>query len=240
LSSKGVMAVIPARYGSTRFPGKPLAMIGGVPMIIRVLRSAGKIRGVDRIVVATDDERIKSVVEGSGGAAEMTSPGHTSGTSRVAEVASRYRYPVVLNIQGDEPILPVGGIGNLVETIRNERKVVMATLAKSSQDTDALARRDVVKVVRGLDGYALYFSRSAVPSGGGRFLQHIGVYAYRRSFLLRYESLRRGPLEKSERLEQLRALENGYRIRVLLCRGNSLGVDSPEDIKRVEKRLERG
>lgn len=239
MSSAKVLAVIPARYGSKRFPGKPLAPISGVPMIVRVLRRVERIRGIDRVVVATDDERIRDVVVSAGGEAMMTSKTHRSGTSRSAEAAAAFRHGLVLNVQGDEPLLPVAGVERLIAVMAAEKTLVMGTLAARSKDPEAAARRDVVKVVRSRDGMALYFSRSPVPYGPGPFLQHIGVYLYRRSFLLGYGSLPRGPMEKREDLEQLRALENGYGIRVVECGGKSLGVDRPEDIKRVEKRIEK-
>ena len=232
-----VLVVIPARYASTRFPGKPLAMIKGLPMILHVYRRAAGLKGVDRVVVATDDRRIRDVVEGDGGAVLMTSRSHATGTSRVSEVASRCRYGIVLNVQGDEPLLPTRGVEKLIEVMRNDRRLPMGTLASWDSDPDEFKRPDVVKVVCGRDGCALYFSRLPIPYLAKGFLRHIGVYAYRRSFVLRYGSLRRGPLERLESLEQLRALENGFRIRVVICRAPSIGVDRPEDIKRVEKRL---
>ena len=234
------LAVIPARYGSTRFPGKPLAPIGGLPMILHVSRGASRIEGVDRVIVATDDARIRNVVEEDGGTALMTKKSHRTGTSRVAEVAARIESDIVLNIQGDEPLLPKRGIEKLIREMREDPSILMGTLATPSNDPKEHSNRDVVKVVRSASGDALYFSRSPIPHDGGRFLKHIGVYAYRREFLLRYASLRRGPLEKAERLEQLRALENGVGIRVLICRAGTIGVDRPSDIKRVEKRLKRG
>ncbi|MCK4538720.1 MAG: 3-deoxy-manno-octulosonate cytidylyltransferase [Candidatus Krumholzibacteria bacterium] len=235
-----MIAVIPARYGSTRFPGKPLARISGVPMILRVAREATRIRGVDRVVVATDDRRILDCVLSGGYEAVITSKSHRSGTSRVAEVAAAYRYGLVLNIQGDEPLLPVGGVERLIDAMKEDRRCLMGTLATPSTDADALKSSDVVKVVTSRDGMALYFSRSPVPGGKGKFLHHTGVYIFRRPFLLRYSSLPVGPLEKREGLEQLRALENGFGIRVVTCRKKSLGVDRPGDIKRVEKEIKRG
>lgn len=235
-----VLAVIPARYGSTRFPGKPLALIKGVPMILRVYRGASRLKGVDRVIVATDDERIRRIVEEDGGTAVMTSKAHKTGTSRVAEAASGYRHGIVLNVQGDEPILPMTGLERLIDVMRSDPRIRMGTLAAPSTDQRDQQSRDVVKVVCGQDGNALYFSRSPLPSGPGSFLKHIGVYAYRRSFLLRFERLKRGVLEKRESLEQLRALENGVPIRVVTCRARGVGVDRPSDIKRVEKRIPRG
>jgi len=231
------LAVIPARYGSTRFPGKPLAPIGGVPMILHVYRRASRIAGVDLVVVATDDERIRRVVEEDGGAALMTKKSHRTGTSRVAEVAAGIESDIVLNIQGDEPLLPKRGIEKLILQMREDPSILMGTLATPSADPKERVNPDVVKVVCSAAGDALYFSRSSIPHSGGRFLKHIGVYAYRRDFLLRFASLRRGHLERAERLEQLRALENGAKIRVVTCRADTIGVDRPSDIKRVEKRL---
>ncbi len=237
MSRSRVLIVIPARYHSTRFPGKPLAPIRGEPMILHVYRRASAVRSADRVVVATDDERIRSVVESAGGEAVMTGRGHRTGTSRVREVASMFRFGIVLNVQGDEPLFPVRGVERMIACMRENSRIVMGTLASRSDDPAAFGRSDVVKVVVDRSGNALYFSRSPVPFGPGRFLHHIGVYAYRRSFLLRFGSLKRGPLEERESLEQLRALENGYGIRVITCRGTSMGVDRPGDIKRVEKRL---
>jgi 3-deoxy-manno-octulosonate cytidylyltransferase (CMP-KDO synthetase) len=235
-----VLVVIPARYGSTRFPGKPLAPIGGVPMIVRVRRRAARLRGADTVVVATDDRRIFDVVTADGGEAMMTSRRHRTGTDRVCEVAERFRHGIVVNVQGDEPFLPVAGVERLMEALQRDPSIAMATLAASSTDQRDRARPDVVKVVCDLDGNALYFSRAPVPASGGRFLRHVGIYGFRRRFLLGYRSLRRGPLEKRENLEQLRALENGYAIRVLPCRTAGIGVDTPADIKRVEKKIQSG
>ncbi len=240
MTEKRVLAVIPARYGSTRFPGKPLAEIGGVPMILRVYRRAAGIEKIDRVVVGTDSEEIKGVVERDGGYAELTSRDHSTGTLRVAEVASRNHHQIVLNIQGDEPLFPLEGVEKLIEVMRSDTGMMMATLAAPDSDREALHRRDVVKVVCDRRGEALYFSRSPIPSVEGDFLRHIGIYGYRRNFLLDWDSLERGSLEKLESLEQLRALENGYPIRVITCKHRSLGVDRPEDIKRVEKIMEKG
>jgi len=251
------LVVIPARYGSTRFRGKPLAEIGGVPMIVRVLDRAAKIRNADAVIVATDDRRIKAAVEEAGGVAVLTAASHPSGTSRVREAAEYFLHGIVINVQGDEPLLPVSAVERLIDAMRDDPRLMMATLASPASDYEDLMRPDVVKVVCDREGDALYFSRSPLPypgfaappaAGAGRskskkstapvrYLRHIGVYAFRRAFLLGYAGLPRGPLERFERLEQLRALENGYRIRVVACRSASIGVDRPEDIKRVEKRL---
>lgn len=207
-------------------------------MVVRVYRRTVRLKGVDRVIVATDDARVQEVVERYGGAAVMTSRGHRTGTSRVGEVASHHRYGIVLNVQGDEPLLPLGGVERLIEAMQGDPGIVMGTLAARERDSGELGRRDVVKVVCDGDGRALYFSRSAIPHGAAVFLRHIGIYSYRRSFLLRFDRLPRGPLERLESLEQLRALENGFRIRVLICKAASIGVDRPSDIKKVEKWLE--
>jgi 3-deoxy-manno-octulosonate cytidylyltransferase (CMP-KDO synthetase) len=234
-----VLVVIPARYGSTRFPGKPLAEIRGKPMIAHVAGRAGKLKGAGRVIVATDDRRILDVVRSYGYEAEMTSRSHRTGTERAAEVAARHNCGIVINIQGDEPLFPLGGVERLVEAMRSEKGIRMGTLASHSRDGKAFARGDVVKVLVDGEGNALYFSRSPVPHGADRFLHHIGIYAFRRKFLLDYGSLHRGPLERAEGLEQLRAIENGFPVRVLTCRSLSLGVDRPADIKRVENHLKR-
>ena len=207
-------------------------------MILRVCRRAARCRGIDRVIVATDDDRIKTVVEEGGGEAVMTAGTHRTGTSRVAEIAHIFKYGIVLNIQGDEPLLPVRGVEKLIEVMQADRNVPMGTLAAPAPVGADFKNPDVVKVVCDLDGNALYFSRSPVPNAAERYLRHVGIYAYRRMFLIRYGSMKRGPHEKLESLEQLRALENGYRIRVVQCRAKALGVDRPGDIKRVEKLLE--
>ena len=255
-----VLIVIPARYGSTRFAGKPLAVIGGLPMIVHVYRRASKIRNADMVIVATDDYRIKAVVEDAGGTAIMTAASHPTGTSRIAEAASKFPHGIVVNVQGDEPLLPVRSVEKLIDTMLSDKQLVMGTLASPATSPEDLTRPDVVKVVCDREGNALYFSRSPIPFPGSgapatpasgadappskarcnpNFLRHIGVYAFRRSFLFNFTRLKPGPLEKSESLEQLRALENGYPIRVVTCRSASIGVDRPEDLRTVEKALRR-
>ena len=253
------LVVIPARYGSTRFEGKPLAMIGGAPMIVHVMNRAAKIRNADAVIVATDDERIKCVVEEAGGIAVMTERTHPTGTSRVREAAGYFLHGIIVNVQGDEPLLPVRAVEQLIAVMQEDPALMMGTLAAPSADVDDLFRPDVVKVVCDRDGNALYFSRSPIPypafaaeSGPGptravsrrdlagiKYLRHIGVYAFRRAFLFDYKGLRQGPLERREHLEQLRALENGYRIGVVTTRSESIGVDRPEDVTRIRKILRR-
>ena len=230
-----VLAVIPARYGSTRFPGKPLAEIAGVPMILHVARRVSGIKGVEKVIVATDDQLIMDVVTADGHIAEMTSKRHRTGSARVAEVAARHSCSIVLNVQGDEPLLPSAAVERLVSVMRTDRRLLMATLATTGSGAKEMKRPDVVKVAVDREGYAMYFSRSPVPHGTDKFLHHIGIYAFRRNFILGYDDMPKGPFEKAEGLEQLRALENGFKIRVMPFRARSFGVDRPEDIKRVEK-----
>ena len=253
------LVVIPARYGSTRFEGKPLAKIGGAPMIVHVMNRAAKIRNADAVIVATDDRRIMNVVEDAGGIAVMTEPTHPTGTSRVREAAGYFLHGIIVNVQGDEPLLPVRAVEQLIGVMQEDPALMMGTLATPAADFDDLFRPDIVKVVCDHDGNALYFSRSPIPYPGFlgeriagstraasraavpgiKYLRHIGVYAFRRSFLFDYKTLRQGPLERHERLEQLRAIENGYRIGVVTTRSESIGVDRPEDVTRIRKLLRR-
>jgi 3-deoxy-manno-octulosonate cytidylyltransferase (CMP-KDO synthetase) len=229
--------VIPARHASTRLPGKALAEIAGEPMIAHVWRRARLARGVDRVLVATDDERIVSAVEKAGGVAVMTRADHPSGTDRIAEVCRTLQDEIVVNVQGDLPLLDPtyveAAIAPLVAA-GDGVPVDMATLATPLRPGEA-ERPQVVKVVRDRRGDALYFSRAPIPWPGATGLRHIGLYAYRRTFLLELASLAPTPLEQSERLEQLRALENGYRIRVEVVAASDamIEVDTPEDLERA-------
>ena len=231
------LGVIPARYGAQRFPGKPLAPILGRPMLQWVYEGARRATRLERLVVATDDERILQAARGFGAEACMTSPGHTSGTERVAELAARYDIPIVINIQGDEPLIKGEAIDALVEALQDE-SVPMATLARREANLSRIADPNVVKLVRDSKGFALYFSRSPLPhSAQEYFWEHIGIYGYQKDFLLRFGGLPASGLEKAEKLEQLRALEHGFRIQVLESPHSSLSVDTPEDIIRAEERL---
>jgi 3-deoxy-manno-octulosonate cytidylyltransferase (CMP-KDO synthetase) len=238
-----VIAVIPARYGSTRLPAKALREIAGVPMVVRVWRQAAKSGAVARAIVATDDERIASVVRAAGGDAIMTSPAHQSGTDRIAEVAGNIRADVYINVQGDLPFLDPADLDALAAPMRADAAIAMATLAAPIADAHEWTNPNVVKVVVAANGDALYFSRSPIPhprdaAVNAAFpreaLRHIGVYAYRREFLLKFASLPQGVLERIERLEQLRALEHGYRIRVVASVAPSLEVDTAEDLARAQ------
>ncbi len=238
-----ILGVIPARYASSRFPGKPLVLIAGKPMLQHVWERAARASSLSRLVVATDDDRILRAAKEFGAAVRMTGAAHRSGTDRAAEVAAGDPAGIVVNIQGDEPLIEPGAIDEAVGGLLDSSQAPMSTLGKRIEDTGELENPNVVKVVSDLAGNALYFSRSAIPfvrSGRAAHYRHIGLYVYRREFLLGYSSLPAGPLEEAEKLEQLRALENGYRIRVVETRYESFGVDTPEDLERVRSVLEAG
>lgn len=243
------VGVIPARYRSTRFPGKPLALIDGKALVLRVLERARAARRIDRLLVATDDARIASAVAASGGEVVMTSEAHVSGTDRLAEVARTLPADLFVNIQGDEPLVDPRDIDGLVECLDSDPDCDMATLCEPLKDGRAARDPNVVKVVCDASGRALYFSRSAIPyvregredRGGAEapapWLRHVGLYAYRRSFLLEFASWGPGALESREGLEQLRAIERGRTMRVLTARGAYHGVDTPEDVIAVEQAI---
>jgi len=243
-----VAAIIPARYHSTRLPGKPLADIAGEPMIRWVYERAKKARLVDEVWVATDDERIHKAVEGFGGNSRMTSAHHQSGTDRVAEMARGMNWDLVVNVQGDEPLLDVTAVDAVIDCLLKNPAVRMATAKQAIVSLDDLRNPDIVKVVSDKDGNALYFSRAPLPywrEGWERIdsvrglplsaaiFKHIGLYAYTREFLLLFSGLEQTPLEKTEQLEQLRALEHGFTIKVIPCTSAGVGVDSPEDLEKV-------
>ena len=230
------VAVIPARYASTRFPGKPLAIINGKPMIRRVYEQCLKSKEIDETIVATDDIRIYECVKSFGGNAVMTSVKHKSGTDRIAEAVRNKKCDIVVNVQGDEPYVSPSNINKLVKSLSNDRKLKAATLAVRFRDAEEADDENKVKVVTSLKGDAIYFSRKRIPfsfGAGYKYLKHLGIYGFRKSFLYEFTGLRHGPLEKSERLEQLRILENGYRISVLITDKDSVSVDTPEDLIRL-------
>jgi len=238
-----VLAVIPARYGATRFPGKPLARLWGKPMLQHVWERARETRGLDRLVIATDDDRIERAARAFGAEVERTSPECASGTDRVAEVARRAAAAgIVLNLQGDEPELDAVGVTRLVAGMRADDALRMATLAHPEPDALALATPEVVKVGVDAAGFALYFSRRdpAAERRAGTVLRHVGVYGFQRDFLLEFASWPPGGLEQEERLEQLRALERGVRIRVFASDRAFSGVDTPEQLAALERRGPRG
>ncbi|MFM8305441.1 MAG: 3-deoxy-manno-octulosonate cytidylyltransferase [Actinomycetota bacterium] len=234
-----VLAVIPARYGSERFPGKPLAQIDGVPMVVRVLRNAQDARSVTRVVVATDDERIAETVRAAGGEAEMTSSDLASGSDRVWAVAATSPAAIVVNIQGDEPLLAGGVVDALVDRMRSRTDCDIATPVVRSSSAEATGP-DVVTVARSEDGTAHYFSRALIPHGADAVWRHIGVYAYRRAALERYVGAPIGYLESSEKLEQLRALSIGLRIAAVEVDATTHAVDRAEDVAVVERLLASG
>ncbi|MBI1992624.1 MAG: 3-deoxy-manno-octulosonate cytidylyltransferase [Candidatus Omnitrophica bacterium] len=272
----GGLVVIPARYGSTRFPGKPLAVLHGKPMIQHVYEQATKASRADAVVVATDDARIADAVERFDGVAVMTSPAARSGTERVAEAARGRDAQVIINVQGDEPLIHAEMVDQLAEYLERHRATPMASLMtrlRRDQDAD---NPNVVKVVVDRDGFALYFSRAPIPymrdaQGSGlraqgiaecglrnadfpiqnpkskiqnptspaAWYKHLGIYGYQRHFLLEFPHLEPTPLEQAEQLEQLRALEHGYRIKLLETAHDTVGVDTPEDLKTVDAMLQK-
>lgn len=241
-----IVAAIPARYGSTRFPGKPLAMLAGKPMVQWVYERAAATR-CDAVVVATDDERIAACVRGFGGVVAMTSAAHETGTDRIAEAVRGMGAELVVNVQGDEPLVPPEVIDALVARMLAGEEAAMGTVAVPfAFDDPELRNPHVVKVVTDAAGFALYFSRAPIPwdrdggCGTVRPLRHWGIYAYRREFLERFVAWPPGRLEQCERLEQLRALENGARIAVIESDRSVIGVDVPEDLARAEAALLAG
>ena len=236
-----VVIAIPARYGSTRFPGKPLALLRGKPMIRHVYEKAAA-STADLVIVATDDERIRDAVEAFGGKAVMTRADHPSGSDRIREAVSGLDCDIIINVQGDEPLIPTSVIDELINLMKNHPEYEMATVAVPA-DADALHDPNRPKVVFGATGAALYFSRSLIPfrrEGGEEttVYAHWGIYAYRRAALEKFVQLPPGRLEMCEKLEQLRALENGIGIQVLVSHLTSIGIDTPEDLARAEQRLQ--
>jgi len=238
-------AVIPARYHSTRLPGKPLLKQTGKYLVQHVYERASAAGSVSRVIVATDDARIFDAVSAFGGEAMMTSPHHATGTDRVAEIARLTDADAYVNVQGDEPEIEPAMIDAVVELLADDRAHI-ATLAVRLSDRERFFDPHTVKVVTDLDGFGLYFSRSPLPggkdlkervkSGAFSFLVHVGLYGFRREFLLQFARMKKSPLEELESLEQLRALENGYRIKVGITDREPTGVDTPEDYRRfVEK-----
>lgn len=249
-----VVVVIPARWGSVRFPGKPLAEICEKPMIVWVIEQARQAKQASDVIVATDDQRIFDAVQSVGGKVVMTSPEHVSGSDRIAEVASDLNCDIVVNVQGDEPLMPPVNIDQVVQALVDHPDVSVSTLMVPITSREELADPNVVKVVVDKKGRALYFSRSPIPHdrdaqssnaqstagdlpGHAGVFKHLGLYAYRRSFLLEFTRMSPTPLELKEKLEQLRILENGFSIQVVQSEHDSIGVDSKEDLVKIEKIL---
>jgi 3-deoxy-manno-octulosonate cytidylyltransferase (CMP-KDO synthetase) len=235
------VAVIPARFASTRFPGKPLADIDGRPMIEHVFLRAKASPAVSRVIVATDDLRIAAVVKAFGGEARMTRDDHPSGTDRLAEVAATLDCDIVVNVQGDEPLIDPGAIAELVAPFSADPSVQMTTLYRRISAPGELADPNIAKIVIDRAGFALYFSRAPIPyirdprGGWPPLYRHVGLYAYRRNALMVLASLEPTPLERAESLEQLRALEHGIRIRAVETRYDSLEVNTPDDLEQVRR-----
>lgn len=235
------VGVIPARYASTRLPGKPLLHIAGKPLIQWVYEGATPSRRLERLLVATDEETIFQAVVGFGGEAIMTRVDHPSGTDRVAEVASRIDADVFINIQGDEPLIEASVVDAVCEPFVNDSALEISTAKIRIEKHDEAARPQIVKVVTDCRGQALYFSRSLIPyprHPSAQFFKHVGIYGYRKRFLSALPGLSHSPLESAEGLEQLRFLANGYRIQVVEVIHDSFGIDTPEDVERVRPLLE--
>jgi 3-deoxy-manno-octulosonate cytidylyltransferase (CMP-KDO synthetase) len=241
-----VVAIIPARWASTRFPGKPLVMLRGKPLVQHVWERAVRAKLVDRVIVATDDMRIAEAAFNFGAELALTSPKHPTGTDRLAEVAAKLKTArIILNVQGDEPDIPSATIDRLARALLDDSRLGMVTAANPVTDPADIHNPNVVKVVTDRTGRALYFSRSVIPHdrdgrGGVKYLRHQGIYGYRRKVLLDFVKWKPTPLEQAEKLEQLRALENGVSIGVITVRRASVGVDAPEDLARAEKALRGG
>jgi 3-deoxy-manno-octulosonate cytidylyltransferase (CMP-KDO synthetase) len=246
MNSPKVVIVIPARYGSTRLPGKPLVSLAGKPMIQRVYERAKLAQTAVQVIVATDDERIVKAVESFGGEARMTRPDHRTGTERVAEVAAHTTGDIYVNVQGDEPLLDPVAVDTAVNALLEEPAAQISTVATAVKSPSDIMDPNVVKTVLDFDGNALYFSRAPIPwvrdSASKilvRHLKHLGLYVFQRDALLEYPTLPQGELERIEQLEQLRWMENGWKIRVAEVEHDAVSVDVPEDVTRVEKLLQK-
>jgi len=252
-TNRNIIAVIPARYGSTRFPGKSLALIQGKPMIQWVYERTKRSKLVDRVLVATDDDRIMQAVAAFDGEAVMTSTDHPTGTDPIAEVAQGLDCDIIVNVQGDEPLIEPAMIDEAINPLKNDAAIVMGTVCKQIDSREEAFDPNVVKVVLDEQGFALLFSRAPIPWdrdawAGKRSLdelplttalyKHIGLYVYRREFLLRYAGLPQTRIEHVEKLEQLRALGHGYRIRAVITEYESFGVDIPGDLSKILNRLQ--
>lgn len=249
-----ITAIIPARFASTRFPGKALADIMGKPMVQHVYERTARAGLVSEVIVATDDERVAEAVSAFGGRVEMTAKEHETGTDRLAEVAARIDADLIVNVQGDEPLIEPAMIDQAIAPLAQSAAVRMGTLKSRVRSLHDFLSPNVVKVVADAEGFALYFSRSPLPNfrdkwndlkdeafASGRLLcyKHVGLYVYRRDFLMEFARMAPTPLEQAEKLEQLRALENGCKIKVVETEYESIGVDTPNDLEKVVEKLAR-
>ena len=238
------IGIIPARYGSTRFEGKVLKDLCGKPVIQHVYERAKKAKLLDDLIIAADDDRIIKTVEGFGGKVVFTSKSHSTGTDRLTEVVNAMDVRVIVNIQGDEPLINPLIIDDLVRAMQDYPQIAMATVVKKSYSMDEFKSPDVVKAIINDENFALYFSRSPIPTllkpdKENFFYKHIGIYAYNKDFLFTFKKLPASYLETHERLEQLRALEQGYRIKVIETKFETVGVDTPEDLALAKQILEK-
>lgn len=239
-----VVAIIPSRYGSTRFPGKPLALISGTPMIQHVYDRVSSVKRIDEVFVATDDERIAESVNNFGGKFVMTPSTLKSGTDRCAAAARRIKADIIVNVQGDEPVIAPATIDAAISSLLKSSETVMSTAAVPIRDHDTLFSHNVVKVVTDKNSDAMYFTRNVIPFLRGvhqqdylkqfKFLKHLGIYIYRNTFLQKLTKFKETPLEAAEKLEQLRVLENGYKIKVAVVEEDTISVDVPSDVITVE------
>ena len=233
--------VIPVRYASIRFPGKSLVEIDGKPMIYHVYNRSIKVKDVDEVIVATDDKKIKDAVESFNGKVVMTKQSHKSGADRIAEVAKTIVADIIVNVQGDEPLIEPKAIEEAIRPLKENENIKMSTLMTKITNEEEYYDPNVVKVVVDNQGFALYFSRSSIPflkhGGITKVYKHIGLYAYRKNFLIELSEMEQTPLEKLESLEQLRALENCFKIRVVETSYNSISVDTPDDLIRIKQIL---
>jgi len=241
-----VIGVIPARYHSTRFEGKVLAQISGKPMIQRVYERAKEALLLDDLIIACDDERVVNAASKFGAKAVLTSKDHTCGTDRIIEVINPLEVKIVINIQGDEPLIHPTMIDSVARALLEDKSISMATIAKRIEDPSVINDPNVVKVVMDKNNFALYFSRSAIPHHAlnsevsrAVYFKHIGLYGYTKDFLFIYKNLPASALEKTERLEQLRVLEEGFRIKVIETKYDTIGVDTPEDLEKCIRLLSK-
>lgn len=239
-----VLAIIPARYASQRFPGKVLAPLGGKPLVAHTAERTARAKLVSETLVATDDDRVREALEPLGIRVVMTRPDHPSGTDRIAEAAQDHDAQIIVNVQGDEPLIEPDAIDSAIRPLIAHPEIPMATLCHTITERRDIEDPNVVKVVCDTRGRAIYFSRCPIPYAregfeSAAYFQHVGLYVYRRDFLLEYARMKPTPLERTEKLEQLRVLENGYPIAVVETQFKSIGVDTPEDLERARAVVER-